>query len=181
MRKIIVTEYISLDGVVEEPGHWSFDFWNDEAAKYKYDELFTSDALLLGRLTYEGFAKAWPTMKETGEFGKKMNTMQKYVVSKTVQNAEWQNTEIIAKDVLQEVKKLKKQHGKNILVAGSGQLVHTLLQENLADEYRFLLHPVVLGKGKRLFREESDKRKLTLFETQKFSTGIVALHYKPAK
>lgn len=101
MRKILVTEYLTLDGVFEEPGHWSFDFWSDEAAKYKYDELFSSDAQLLGRVTYEGFAKAWPTMQGTGDFGERMNTMPKYVVSTTLKYAEWQNTTILSENVVE--------------------------------------------------------------------------------
>ena len=119
MRKIIVTEYLTLDGVFEEPGQWSFDYWNEESMQYKRDELFSSDVQLLGRVTYEGFAKAWPTMPGTGNFGERMNGMPKYVVSTTLKNAEWNNTTIINKNVVEEIKKLKEQSGQNILVAGS--------------------------------------------------------------
>jgi dihydrofolate reductase len=179
MRKIIVTEYLTLDGVFEEPGNWSFDYWSEESMLYKRDELFSSDVQLLGRVTYEGFAKAWPTMKDTGDFGERMNSMPKYVVSKTLTNAEWNNTTIIKKNVVEEIKKLKEQSGQNILVAGSGKLVQTLMQHNLVDEYRFMVHPVVLGSGKRLFTEGTEKCKLTLMETKSFKTGIVVLHYQP--
>ncbi len=179
MRKIIVTEYLTLDGVFEEPGHWSFDYWNEESMQYKRDELFSSDVQLLGRVTYEGFAKAWPTMPDTGDFGERMNSMPKYVVSTTLTNAEWKNTTIINKHVVEEIKKLKEQSGQHILVAGSGKLVHTLMQHNLVDEYRFMVHPVVLGSGKRLFPEGTEKVKLTLVDTKSFKTGIVVLHYQP--
>ncbi len=179
MRKIIVTEYLTLDGVFEEPGHWSFDYFNDEAMLYKRDELFSSDIQLLGRVTYEGFAKAWPTMPDTGDFGERMNSMPKYVVSTTLKNAEWKNTTIINKNVVEEIKKLKEQAGQHILVAGSGKLVQTLMNHDLVDEYRFMVHPVVLGSGKRLFPEGTEQCKLTLVETKSFKTGIVVLHYQP--
>jgi dihydrofolate reductase len=179
MRKLVVTEYLTADGIFEEPGQWSFDYWSDEAMRYKYDELFDSDLQLLGRITYEGFAKAWPTMPDTGEFGEKMNSMPKYVVSTTLQAAEWTNSHIIATDVVAGIKNLKNQEGKNILVAGSGQLVRTLLQNNLVDEYRFMIHPLVLGNGKRLFIDGMAKRKLQLVETRSLPKGIVILHYHP--
>jgi dihydrofolate reductase len=179
MRKLIVTEYLTLDGVFEEPGHWSFEYFNDEAMQYKRDELFSSDVQLLGRVTYEGFAKAWPTMPDTGDFGERMNSMPKYVVSTTLTNAEWQNSTIISKNVAEEIKKLKDQSGQNILVAGSGKLVHTLMQNDLVDEFRFMIHPLILGSGKRLFPEGTEKCKLTLVETRAFKSGIVVLHYHP--
>jgi dihydrofolate reductase len=179
MRKIIVTEYLTLDGVFEEPGHWSFDYWSEESMLYKRDELFSSDVQLLGRVTYEGFAKAWPTMPDTGDFGERMNNMPKYVVSTTLTHAEWKNTTIINKNVVEEIQKLKEQPGQHILVAGSGKLVHTLTRHHLVDEYRFMVYPVVLGSGKRLFPEGTEKLKLTLVETKPFKTGIVVLHYQP--
>ena len=179
MRNIIVTEYLTLDGVFEEPGHWSFAYWNAESMLYKRDELFSSDVQLLGRVTYEGFAKAWPTMQDTGDFGERMNSMPKYVVSTTLTHAEWQNTTIINKNVVEEIQKLKEQSGQNILVAGSGKLVHTLMRHHLVDEYWFMVHPVVLGSGKRLFPEGTEQYKFTLVETKSFTTGIVVLHYQP--
>lgn len=182
MHKLVVTEYLTLDGIFEEPGHWSFDFWSDETGKYKYDELFASDSQLLGRLTYEGFAKAWPTMEGTGEFGKKMNNMPKYVVSTTLEKTEWQNSYIIKNNVLEEIQKLKSSPpasgGGNILVAGSGQLVHFLMKYRLVDEFHVLLHSLVLGKGKRLFTDPK-KYEFNLVETKELPKGLVALHYVP--
>src|SRR5436305_10818695 len=140
MRKLVVTEYLTLDGVFEEPGQWSIEYFNDEAMQYKRDELFSSDVQLLGRVTYEGFAKAWPTMTDTGDFGERMNSMPKYVVSTTLTHAAWQNSTIINKKIVEEIQKLKEQPGQNILVAGSGKLVNTLLQHHLVDELRIMLH-----------------------------------------
>jgi dihydrofolate reductase len=119
MRRVVATEYLTLDGVMEEPGKWSFPYWNDEAAQFKHDELFASDALLLGRVTYEGFAKAWPTMTGTGDFGERMNGLPKYVVSTTLDTAEWNNSHLIKASVVEEIANLKRQPGMDILLAGS--------------------------------------------------------------
>ncbi|GAC1434982.1 MAG: dihydrofolate reductase family protein [Ktedonobacteraceae bacterium] len=182
MRKVIVSEYVTLDGVMENPGGgWSFQFWNEEAAKYKYDELFASDALLLGRVTYQGFAAAWPTMTGTGEFGERMNSLPKYVVSTTLSEVTWNNSRLIKENIVEEIAKLKQQPGLDILVGGSADLVHTLLQHDLVDEYKLMVHPIVLGSGKRLFREGSEKKVLRLVETKTFSSGIVILSYQPMK
>ena len=181
MRKIIVTEYLTLDGVFEEPGHWSFEFWSDEAAKYKYDELFSSDAQLLGRVTYEGFAKAWPTMEGTGDFGERMNSMPKYVVSTTLNHAAWNNTTILSTNVVEEITKLKEQSGQPILVAGSGKLLQTLMQHDLVDEYRLMVYPLILGSGKRLFPGGAHGLKLQLVETKPFRSGVVVLTYQPMR
>jgi len=178
--KIVVTEYLTLDGVFEEPGHWSFDFFNEEAMQYKYDELFSSDAQLLGRVTYDGFAKAWPTMENTGDFGERMNSMPKYVVSTTLDHADWNNTTVLKDNVVDEIRRLKEQPGRNLLVAGSGKLVQTLIQNDLVDEFRFMVHPLVLGKGKRLFPEGVEQFNLKLMETKPFKAGIVVLHYQPS-
>ncbi|MDQ2787576.1 MAG: dihydrofolate reductase family protein [Chloroflexota bacterium] len=179
MRKVIVTEYVTLDGVMEEPGQWSFQFWNDEAATYKYDELFASDALLLGRVTYQGFAAAWPTMTGTGDFGERMNSLPKYVASTTLKEMTW-NATVIEGNVVETVTKMKQQPGQDILVAGSGALVQTLMQHDLVDEYRLMIYPIVLGSGKRLFREGSETKNLKLVETKTFSSGVVVLTYQPA-
>ena len=179
MRKLVVTEYLTLDGVFEEPGKWSFDYWGEEAMLYKRDELFSSDVQLLGRVTYEGFARAWPTMQDTGDFGERMNSMPKYVVSTTLTRADWQNSTIISKNIVEEIQKLKEQQGQHILVAGSGQLVRTLFQHHLVDEFRCMLYPVVLGNGKRLFPEGTEMYKFKLLETRAFKSGIVVLHYQP--
>lgn len=177
--RLVATEYISLDGVFEEPGHWSGPFFNDEAGQFKWDELQASDALLLGRKTYEGFAAAWPTMPGTGEFGEKMNTMPKYVVSSTLDKLEWTGSRLIKGDLTEEILKLKKQPGKDLLLSGSAQLFNALMRENLIDLYRFMLHPIVLGKGKRLFANEEGRNVLDLTETKRFSAGIVILEYTP--
>ena len=180
MRKIIVSEYVSLDGIMEEPGAWSFDFWSEEAAKFKYDELFASDTLLLGRVTYAGFAKAWPTMEGTGDFGERMNSLPKYVVSSTLKQAEWNNSRLIQGNAVEEIARLKQEPGQDILLAGSGALVRSLMPHGLIDEYRLMVHPVVLGSGKRLFPEGSEKLVLKLVETRAFSSGVVVLTYVPA-
>ncbi len=181
MRKIVATEYVSLDGVMDEPGVWSGPFFNDEAIKFKYDELFASDALLLGRVTYEGFAKAWPTMEGTGDFGERMNGMPKYVVSTTLQNLEWTNSHVISANVVEEISKLKEEPGQDLLLEGSGKLLHTLMEHDLVDEYRLMLHPIVLGGGKKLFESESQAKALKLVETRPLTSGIVILTYHPAE
>ena len=181
MRKLVATEYVTLDGVMEEPGVWSFPFWNEEAMKFKSDELFASDALLLGRITYQGFAKAWPTMTDTGEFGERMNGMPKYVASTTLQTLDWNNSHLLDGDVIDAVAILKQQPGQDILLSGSGQLLRTLMPHDLIDEYRLMLHPIVLGSGKRLFPDESAKTTLRLVDSQTTSTGIVILTYHPAR
>jgi dihydrofolate reductase len=178
--RLVATEYLSLDGVFEEPGHWSGPWFNDEAGQFKWDELQASDAQLLGRRTYDGFAAAWPTVEGTGEFGVKMNTMPKYVVSSTLQNPEWSGSKVITGDIAGEVRKLKKQPGRDLLLAGSGQLFNALMRENLIDVYRFMIHPVVLGKGKRLFAEGADQTGLTLSDVKRLASGIVILEFEPA-
>src|SRR5712664_4498358 len=190
MRKIVVSEFVSLDGVVEDPGGaekfkhggWSFKFRDDQVPKYKLDELSASDSLLLGRLTYEGFAKAWPSIKDDVGFADKMNNMPKYVVSTTLKKLDWNNSKLIKANVAEEVKKLKQQPGQDILVYGSGKLVNTLLPHDLVDELRLIVHPVVLGSGRRLFDNNSETMKaLKLAESKTFPSGIVLLTYHPAR
>jgi len=189
MRKVVVSEFVSLDGVIGDPGGsektekggWTFKFdQGPEGGKFKYGELFASDALLLGRVTYEGFAAAWPNMPDTGDYGVRMNNMAKFVVSTTLKKAEWNNSKIISNNVAEEVSTLKKQPGQNILVFGSGQLVNTLMQHDLIDEYWLMVFPIVLGSGKRLFRDGS-KATLKLAETKTLGSGIVLLTYQPAR
>lgn len=180
MRRVVATEYLSLDAVMEEPGKWSFPFWSEAAAKFKFDELVASDALLLGRITYEGFAAAWPKMTDTGEFGERMNGIPKYVVSTTLRKADWNNSTIINANVVEEVTRLKQRQGLDILLAGSGQLMRTLMQHDLIDEYRFMVHPIVLGSGKRLFPDGIDRKVLKLVGTNPFPSGVVVLTYVPA-
>jgi dihydrofolate reductase len=180
MSKIVASEYVTLDGVMDEPGQWSFPYWSEDAATFKHDELFASDALLLGRVTYAGFAKAWPTMAGTGDYGARMNSLPKYVASTTLDQAEW-NASVIKGAVTDEVARLRQQPGQDVLVFGSGQLLQTLMQHDLIDEYRLMVHPIVLGSGKHLFREGSEKRALKLVETKPFSSGIVVLTYQPER
>jgi dihydrofolate reductase len=188
MRKLIATEYVTLDGVMEAPGGetslgalsgWSFTFWNDEAAKYKSDELFASDTFLLGRVTYQIFADAWPS--RTGEFADRMNSTLKLVVSRTLDKVAWNNSRLLKGKIIEEVTKLKQQPGQGILIYGSADLVHLLMQHDLIDEYRIMVFPVVLGVGKRLFEEGKDKKVLKLVETRTFSTGMVLLTYQPER
>jgi dihydrofolate reductase len=181
--KLVVTEFISLDGVIEEPAAWSFDFSSGaEGQEYKGDELKAADAQLLGRITYEGFAKAWPTMPDTGWFGDKMNGMPKYVVSTTFkdEDATWNNSTVIRNDVEGHAKRLKKEVDGDILVAGSAKLIQTLAQHNLVDEYRLMVYPVVLGAGKRLFQDGLPKTALKLVDTLHVGPdGVVVLTYRP--
>ena len=180
MGKLVVSEFISLDGVVGEPA-WTFDFnRGDEGDQFKGEELRAADAQLLGRVTYQGFAKAWPTMPDAGWFGEKMNTMPKYVVSSTLDKVDWSGSKLIHGNVAQEIRKLKQMPGKDLLLSGSAQLFNSLMQENLIDLYRFMLHPIVLGKGRRLFAEGIDSRTLELTDTKTFATGIMILELTPA-
>lgn len=175
MRKIIVSTYVSLDGVIEAPEKWSLKFWNDEHAKYAHDQLFASDALLMGRKVYKDFAASWPSRRN--EFADRMNGLPKHVVSTTLEEAEWNNSTIIKENVAEEVSRLKEQPGQDILMYGSADLMHTLMEHDLIDEYRIWVHPVVLGSGKRLFRDESETKILRLVDTTTFSSGVVLLSY----
>ena len=167
MGRIVVTEFISLDGVVEDPGGsedfkhggWSFEFSRGpEGDKFKLDETMASDALLLGRVTYEGFADAWPSRNDEAGFADKFNNMPKYVVSSTLENPEWTNSTVLEGDLAEEVAKLREKHDGDIVVHGSVQLAQTLLDNDLVDELRLMVFPVVLGSGKRLFGETGDKK-----------------------
>ena len=179
MRKVVVSEFVSLDGVIESPG-WTFQFESEDRNQYKFDELAAADALLLGRVTYEGFAAAWPGMAEqTGEYGAWMNGYPKYVASRTLREPlEW-NGRLLGEDIAGEVSALKRQEGKDILVFGSGQLVDTLVEHDLVDEYRLMVFPVVVGSGKRLFGDGLDTKTLELVGTQTFDSGAVVLTYRP--
>ena len=185
-RKLVVSQFVTVDGVVEDPGGaesferggWAFQFERgEEGDKFKLDEVMASDALLLGRVTFEGFAEAWPSRE--GEFADKFNNMQKFVVSSTLEDPEWNNSTVIKGDVAAEVSKLKEQSGGEILVNGSVQLVQTLAENDLVDEYRLMVFPVVLGSGKRLFGETSDKKPLRLVETKPMGECLILI-YQPA-
>ena len=184
MRELIVTEFITLDGVIEAPGGepthrhtgWTIDFAGPEQFQYKLDEVRDADALLLGRVTYEGFAEAWPP--RDGPFADKMNAMPKYVASTTLTELGWNNSTLLEGDVPAAVAKLKLDDGGPILVAGSATLAHTLIEHELVDEFRLMVFPVVLGSGKRLFPDSPDKRTLRLVETTQFPSGVVVQHYR---
>ena len=185
MATIAVTEFISLDGVVEDPGGsedfkhsgWTFEIdRGDDGNAFKLDETMASDALLLGRVTYEGFADAWPSRE--GEFADKFNTMPKYVVSSTLKQADWNNSTVLDGDVVDEVSKLKADTEGEIVVHGSVQLAQTLLEHDLVEELRLMLFPVVLGQGKRLFGETSDKKTLQLAESRTVGDGVLILIYR---
>jgi dihydrofolate reductase len=184
MGKIVITEFVSLDGVMEDPGGaedfkhggWTFEFDSgDEGNQFKLDETLEAEALLLGRVTYEGFAAAWPSMEDPVGFADKMNGMPKYVVSSTLQNPEWNNSTVLGGDLGEEVAKLKQEIDGVILVGGSAQLAQSLIELDLVDEFRLMVFPVVLGSGKRLFGEASDKRTLRLADSKTVGDGIVIL------
>jgi dihydrofolate reductase len=185
MAKLIVSEFVTLDGVMEAPGGeeghphsgWVFDFVSPEQERYKLDEVMEADALLLGRVTYEGFAGAWP--ERGGEFADKMNGMPKYVASTTLRgDLDWNNSTLLGEDVPGAIAKLKEQESAPILVAGSRTLVHTLMEHGLVDEFRLMIFPVILGSGRRLFPETPDKTPLELADTRTFGSGVVVQTYR---
>jgi dihydrofolate reductase len=189
MSRIVAAEYVTADGVMQDPGGvgeielggWSNSYWNDELAKLQTELLFASDSLLLGRITYEGFAAAWPDLEhEEGEFATRMNTMPKYVASRTLSDMKW-NATLIAGEVPDEVARLKRQSDQNLLIYGSSVLLNALSQHDLIDQYRLMIYPVILGQGKRLFRETSDKKPLRLVDANTTSAGVLIADYEPAK
>lgn len=183
MRKIVVTEFISLDGVVEDPGGaegykhggWSFKFNDPEGMKFKLNETLESDALLLGRVTYQGFAEAWPGRTDEAGFADKMNAMPKYVVSSSLKELTWNNSTLVGLDQIAE---LKQQDGGDILVAGSISLVNALLEAELIDELRLMVHPIVLGSGRRLFGDHPDTHTFTLAEARRLESGSLIVRYE---
>src|SRR5438094_1310335 len=187
MGRIIVTEFVSLDGVMEAPGGgedyehagWTFEInRGEEGNKFKIKETSDSEALLLGRVTYEGFAKAWPSRE--GEFADKFNSMPKYVISKTLKKADWNNSTILNGNVLEEVKALKQRLKGDILVSGSAQLVQALIANDLVDQLNLMVFPVILGSGKRLFGDSKEAKTLKLAESKTVGDGIAIMIYKPA-
>jgi dihydrofolate reductase len=186
--RIVVTEFVSLDGVMEDPGGsegtrhagWSFEISRgEEGDRFKLDETMGSDALLLGRKTYEGFAEAWPS--RDGEFADKFNTMRKYVVSSTLQSPEWSNSTVLSGDLVEDVTRIREEHDGDVVVHGSAQLVQGLLENDLVDELRLMVFPVVLGSGKRLFGETSGKKRLQLTSSKTVGEGVEILIYQPAE
>ena len=189
MGKVVVSEFVSVDGVMEDPGGaegferagWAFKFDRGSVGdKFKLDEVMAGDALLLGRVTYQGFAKAWPSVKDEVGFADKMNGMPKFVVSRTLERAEWNNSTVIRENVPEEVSRLKQRFARDILVAGSSRLVHTLMDHDLVDEIRLMVFPVVLGTGKRLFKDGSPMRALQLVETKPAGATLILI-YRPAR
>jgi dihydrofolate reductase len=186
MGRIVVTEFVSLDGVMEAPGGedfkyrgWSFEFdRGEDGNKFKLDETLEADALLLGRRTYESFAGAWPSRE--GEFADKFNSMPKYVVSSTLEDPDWNNSTVIAGDVVEEVAKLRQELDGVIQVPGSRQLVQTLIENDLVDELHLMIFPVVLGTGKRVFGDTSDKKAMRLVDSKTVGEGVVILIYERA-
>jgi dihydrofolate reductase len=189
MGRLVATEFVSLDGVFEDPGGaegtdiggWTFKFERgDDGDHFKFDELMAADAQLLGRVTYEGFARAWPSIADEVGFATKMNEMPKYVVSTTLERPEWNNTTVIRGDLAEEISGLKERHAGDVLIAGSGQLVRGLLSRGLIDEYRLMVFPIVLGHGRTLFGGATEAATLRLVDTKPVGPdGVVILTYEP--
>ena len=189
MRKLIVSEFVTLDGVMEDPGGaegfdrggWAFKFERgSDGDAFKVEEVFGSDALLLGRRTYEGFAAAWPERTDEAGFADRMNSMAKYVVSGTLEQADWNNTTVIGGDLADGVRALKSQEGGDILVAGSGRLVAGLVEHDLVDEYRLMVFPTILGRGQRLFPESDATADLELVEARP-SADVTLMILRPKR
>ncbi len=186
MAELAVTEFVTLDGVMEAPGGepthphsgWALEYYSDEYGEFKMEELVEAGSHLLGRVTYESFAGAWP--QRSGPFAEKINSMPKYVVTSTLEELEWENSTPIGGDVAAEVAELKESESKTILVAGSQTLVHTLVENDLVDRYRLMVFPVILGSGKRVFPESADKRALELIDTKTPPKGVLAHTYRRA-
>ncbi len=188
MGRIVVTEFVSLDGVIEDPGGaegfrhggWSFEFSRgEEGDRFKLDEARAAEALLLGRVTYDGFADAWP--KREGEFADKFNNMPKYVVGSKANPARWSNTTVLEGDPVEAARRVRDDHEGDIVVHGSAQLAQTLLEHDLVDELRLMAFPVVLGSGKRLFGDSTDKKTLRLIDSKVVGEGVAILTYEPAR
>ena len=181
MRKIVAGLFISLDGVVEAPHEWHFPYFNDEMGEAVDSQITAADTMLLGRVTYQEFASYWPHQGSEVVLADYMNTTPKLVVSTTLDRVEWQNSTLIKGNVAEELTKLKQQPGKNISITGSGTLVRSLLRDGVLDELRLLVHPIVVGRGKRLFPDMSERVELKLVDSQTFSTGVLYLTYQQAQ
>ena len=185
-RMIIATNYVSLDGVIEDPvgmensglGDWTGPFTRGPAGdKFKLDELLESDAMIYGRRTYDGFAAVWPTIDDPQGFAKRINALPKYLASRSVTTPAWNNTTLLGKDLIGDIRKLKAQPGSNILIYGSASIVHALMAHGLIDQFTLMVYPIVLGSGKRLFPVGTSSR-MQLEESRQFGDGIVLLKYK---
>jgi dihydrofolate reductase len=183
MRKLVAVELVSLDGVMETPEEWAFAYSNDEMEEANAAGMAASDAMLLGRVTYQEFASYFPGLtSEEQPFADHMNNTPKFVVSETLEEPlEWQNSTLIEEDLAQEITGLKQQPGKDIAISGSITLVQSLLREDLLDELRLMVHPFVVGSGKRLFENVGDQKALELVATKTFGTGVLYLTYQPAQ
>lgn len=179
MRNIIVTEFLSLDGVMEDP-RWTFKYWNDEIAAFKGEETSANEPLLLGRVTYQGFATAWPNRTDEDPGAPYFNGTRKYVASTTLDKVEWSNSVLIKDNIMEAIRKLKQEDGPDMVVHGSAMLAQSLMQHGLVDRLRLLVYPVVLGKGKRLFSEDTTAT-LNLVEARSFSSGVAGLIYEPVR
>jgi len=183
MRKVVSWLFISLDGVVEAPNEWQFDVFDEDMGAAIGSLMKAEDAILMGRVTYQEFGSYWPTSTDE-PFASHINTTPKYVVSTTLDKAEWGKWDqptLIKGNLAKEINKLKKQSGKNITVSGSPTLVRSLIQENLLDELQLMVHPVIVGKGKRLFTEDVDLKRLKLIDSKVTTTGVVIVTYQPEK
>ena|SRR5215217_2761751 len=182
MRKVVATELVSVDGVMEKPEEWAFSYSNNEMEEANASGMANSDAMLLGRVTYEEFASYWPYQNSAEQpYTDYLNNTPKYVVSTTLEEPlEWQNSTLIKGNVVEEITKLKQQPGEDIGIVGSGALVRLLLREDLLDELRLMVHPIVVGSGKRLFEDGGDQKALELVDSKTFSTGVLYLTYRPA-
>jgi dihydrofolate reductase len=183
MRKVVASELVALDGVMESPEKWSFQFHNDEMAEAQGAGMAAADAMLLGRVTYQEFASYWPYQNSADQpFTDYLNNTPKYVVSTTLERPlEWQNSTLIKGIVAEAIAKLKRQPGKDIGIVGIGTLVRSLLREDLLDELRFMVHPIVMGSGERLFEDGGDQKALELVDSKTFGTGVLYLTYQPAQ
>jgi dihydrofolate reductase len=180
MRKVIASELVSVDGVIESPERWAFLYSNDEMEEANAAGMAASDAMLLGRVTYEELAAYWPYQPGGVPMVDYINSVRKLVVSATLEEVEWNNSTLIKGDVAEEIAELKRRPGKDITVLGSGVLVRWLLREGLLDELRLMVFPVVLGGGKRLFEDGVDRKELELVGSKAFATGVLYLTYRPA-
>jgi dihydrofolate reductase len=182
VRKVIVSEFVSLDGVFEAPDQWHFPYFNDEMGQEVGAAMGQADAMLMGRVLYEEWSAFWPQQdSEENPIAARMNGIQKYVVSTTLEGPlGWNNSTLIGENVAEEISRLKQQPGKDISISGSGSLVRSLLKDGLIDELRLMVHPVVVGSGKRLFEEGGEQIALELVDSKTFSTGVVYLTYAPA-
>jgi dihydrofolate reductase len=182
MRRVVAVELVSVDGVMESPEEWAFSYSNDEMEQANAAGMAASDALLLGRVTYEVLAAFWPNQPGGTPMVDYINSVPKYVVSRTLQEPlEWNNSTLIKGEVVEGVAELKRQPGKDITIIGSGALVGSLLRDGLLDELRLMVHPIVLGGGKRLFEEGGDGEALELVDSRTFATGVLYLAYRPTE